>query len=250
MSKLVSIIIPSYNSLSTIGATIASVQNQSYPHWELIIVDDSSTDETLDFIFSLAHTDSRITVITNYANSGQAICRNLGLKFANGDFLCFLDSDDIFISNKIILQLNFLLNNPNIDLVGSQAYTIDSNSDSFMSIENRPLHHNYLRANINLRCPLLLSSVMCRSKCFDYLCFPNITPVEDYTLWFLMIDRGFAFANLDVPLIIYRKRKCLPLSHFTSSLSRNFILYSPPLAAALSFRLLIIYLFNLFSKRK
>lgn len=106
---LVSIIMPSYNTASYIKESIQSVLNQTYTNWELIIVDDCSTDETDEVINTI--TDSRIKYFKNKENSGAAISRNKALREARGQWVAFLDSDDLWMPNKLEKQINFMKKN-------------------------------------------------------------------------------------------------------------------------------------------
>ena len=103
---LVSIIMPSYNTASYIKESIQSVLNQTYTNWELIIVDDCSTDETDEVINTI--TDSRIKYFKNKENSGAAMSRNKALREARGQWVAFLDSDDLWMPNKLEKQINFI----------------------------------------------------------------------------------------------------------------------------------------------
>ncbi|MCD8519031.1 MAG: glycosyltransferase family 2 protein [Flavobacterium sp.] len=102
---LVSIITPSYNSAKFIAETIQSVQNQTYPNWEMIIVDDGSSDETETVVLSIIENDNRIQFHKLSQNSGPAVARNIGIEKASGDYMTFIDADDIwfptFIENNI-----------------------------------------------------------------------------------------------------------------------------------------------------
>ena len=93
MSKLVSVIIPAYNVEPYIQATLRSVQNQTWPAWEALVVDDGSSDKTADKIKELASKDKRIRLIQQ-ANAGSSSARNTGLKAAQGTYIAFLDGDD------------------------------------------------------------------------------------------------------------------------------------------------------------
>ena len=106
---LVSIIMPSYNTASYIKESIQSVLNQIYTNWELIIVDDCSTDETDEVINTI--TDSRIKYFKNKENSGAAMSRNKALREARGQWVAFLDSDDLWMPNKLEKQINFMKKN-------------------------------------------------------------------------------------------------------------------------------------------
>lgn len=110
MNNLVSIIMPSYNTGRYIKESIESVLAQSYPTWELIIVDDCSTDNT-DEVVRQFLADSRIRYIKNSTNSGAAVSRNRALREAKGKWIAFLDSDDLWEPTKLEQQLRFMIEN-------------------------------------------------------------------------------------------------------------------------------------------
>lgn len=101
---LVSIIMPAFNAEKTISQSISSVLNQSYENFELIIIDDSSTDKTLDI--ARGNDDKRIKIISNTINSGVAKSRNIGIATANGQYIAFLDSDDLWYKDKLEKQIH------------------------------------------------------------------------------------------------------------------------------------------------
>lgn len=107
MENLVSIIMPSYNTADYIGASIRSVQAQTYENWELIIVDDCSTDAT-DTVVAPFLADGRIRYLKNAANSGAAVSRNYALREAKGRWIAFLDSDDLWAPEKLERQIRFM----------------------------------------------------------------------------------------------------------------------------------------------
>ena len=106
---LVSVIMPSYNTAPYIEETVQSVLNQTYKNWELIIVDDCSTDETDDILSKF--TDERIRIYKNEKNSGAAVSRNKALREARGRWIAFLDSDDLWSPNKLEKQIAFMKTN-------------------------------------------------------------------------------------------------------------------------------------------
>ena len=108
MEKLVSIIIPTYNSADFIADTLASVQQQTYPNWEVILVDDGSTDTTLTIAQHIAQTDHRIRIFKNPINSGTGVTRNNALYHCQGNYIAFLDADDVWKPNKLERQLQFM----------------------------------------------------------------------------------------------------------------------------------------------
>ena len=120
---IVSVIIPTYNAASTIEESINSVFNQSYSNIEIIVIDDGSTDNTEAL---LTQYSSRITYIKK-ENGGFASARNAGTKIAKGEYIAWLDADDIFRDNKIAKQIEFLKNNPEIHAVSSEFSAFDEN---------------------------------------------------------------------------------------------------------------------------
>ena len=108
MEKLVSIIMPAYNCADYITESIKSVQNQSYRNWELIVADDNSTDGTVDAVRSVAADDNRIHLLETDINLGPAAARNRAINAARGDYIAFLDSDDIWYPDKLSRQISFM----------------------------------------------------------------------------------------------------------------------------------------------
>lgn len=106
---LVSIIMPSWNTAGFIAESIQSVMDQTYKNWELLIVDDCSTDNTDEVV--AAFTDDRIKYFKNEKNSGAALTRNKAMREAQGEWIAFLDSDDLWMPNKLENQINFMKNN-------------------------------------------------------------------------------------------------------------------------------------------
>lgn len=109
MNDLVTIIMPSYNASKYIQTSINSIQNQTYSNWELIVVDDCSTDNTIEIVKEF--NDSRIRLYVNEKNSGAAISRNKALREAKGKWIAFLDSDDVWLPEKLEKQIRFMEEN-------------------------------------------------------------------------------------------------------------------------------------------
>jgi len=147
MNNLVSIVIPAYNAEPFIKDTIKSVLNQTYDNWELIVVNDGSIDKTLEIIKSF--NDIRIKII-NQTNSGVSVARNNGMNISMGDFIVFLDADDIFSENFIEKRLICLLSNQNIGFCCSEVFHFKNNVNeiiekkigTFENIEENILLYN------------------------------------------------------------------------------------------------------------
>ena len=123
----VSIITPTYNSERFIAETIVSVQAQTYQDWEMIIVDDCSTDKTAEIVASFQEKDSRIKYFYNSTNKGSALSRNLALQKAKGKWIAFLDSDDLWHPEKLEKQIEFMTKN-NYHFSYTNYCEIDENS--------------------------------------------------------------------------------------------------------------------------
>lgn len=108
---LVSIVTPVYNAERFLPDTIKTVQDQTYKNWELLLVDDYSTDGSVEIIKSLQKDDERIKLILQKENSGAALARNVGVKQATGRYLAFLDADDLWLSSKLEKQVEFMIKN-------------------------------------------------------------------------------------------------------------------------------------------
>lgn len=158
MNELVSIIMPSYNTADYIGESIKSVQAQVYSNWELIIVDDCSTDNTDDVVKSFL-ADSRIRYLKNERNSGAAVSRNRALREVKGRWIAFLDSDDLWVPEKLEKQIGFMEKN-------GYAFTY---TDYMICLNGKWLPYVYTGPN-----------VITRKKMYDYCYFSTITVMYDY----------------------------------------------------------------------
>lgn len=123
---LISIVMPAYNVEKYISDSIDSVLNQEINDFELIIIDDNSQDNTADVINK--YSDPRIVLITNLTNLGVSATRNIGIRAANGKYIAFLDSDDIWLPHKLSLQITQL--NNGWDVVSSNYIAFESNTDN------------------------------------------------------------------------------------------------------------------------
>lgn len=119
-TDLVSIIMPAFNALHTLPDSLASVKQQSYPHWELLVIDDGSSDKTASYVEEQACTDPRIKLLRQPSNQGVAAARNAGIAAAQGQYIAFLDSDDLWLPQKLSQQLKAMRENQ--ALVSMTAY--------------------------------------------------------------------------------------------------------------------------------
>ncbi|MEZ0130093.1 glycosyltransferase family 2 protein, partial [Flavobacterium sp. LBUM151] len=142
MSELVSIITPTFNAEKFIRVTIESVQNQSYQNWEMILVDDASTDETVSIIKEFAKKDNRLKLTELPKNSGNGYARNIALEKATGKYIAYLDADDLWFPMKLENQIKFLKNN-NLPFTFSFYDCIDEEGNSLNRRVEAPLELTY-----------------------------------------------------------------------------------------------------------
>jgi len=205
----ISIITPSYNSLRFIGETIRSVQSQSYKNWEMLIVDDASTDHSAVKIKEMIEADSRIRLLSLEENMGAAKARNIAIKEARGRYIAFLDSDDIWLPNKLETQLLFM-EGTNVAFSYTSYSLIDENSNALNKEVNVPefVDYHYLVGNTIIGC---LTVMLDREKipCIE---MPSVQP-EDTALWLQLLYKGYEAKGIQQVLAKYRI--------VTNSVSRN-----------------------------
>lgn len=143
-NPLVSIITPMYNSEKFISETIESVINQSYSNFEMLIVDDLSTDKSVDIVTKYSNQDNRIKLFSLEDKGGAAAARNLATNFAKGDYIAFLDADDLWDSNKLMIYVNEMKKN-NYDFVYSDYRQIDESGNKLNTIRIAPAKLTYKR---------------------------------------------------------------------------------------------------------
>ena len=204
MNELVSIITPTYNCTLFIGKTIESVQKQTYKNWEMIIVDDCSSDNTESVVRNYEKDDSRIKYHRLDRNVGAAVARTEAMKLANGEYMAFLDSDDLWYPEKLERQLRFMKDN-NIAF-SCTAYELINENDKLMGkIIKAPCKTNYNR--LLLDCPVGNSTVMYDVRRMGKFEVPNIRKRNDDALWLAMLKKEeYIFSMPDV-LMQYRIRQ-------------------------------------------
>ena len=208
----VSIITPAYNSERWIKNTYRAIRDQSHINWEWLVTDDCSSDKTLEILQKLSQEDHRVRYFSNTENSGAAVSRNNSIQNATGDFLAFIDSDDLWQVNKLEQQLDFM--GSKIDF-SFTAYELIDGSESKLNItvdssqQGAFTYRDMLRKKATLGC----STVMLRRASFDDISMPLIRTGQDYALWLKLLKTGKKAYILPVVLTQYR---ILP-----DSISRN-----------------------------
>lgn len=200
MNELVSIIMPSYNTSKFIAETIRSVLNQTYSNWEMIIVDDCSSDNTEEIVKSFR--DSRIRFIRKGTNSGAAVCRNKALQMARGKWVAFLDSDDIWEPNKLEEQISFMEKN-NYHFSYSNYVEVDDDGKYTGVFWTGPKKISRLKMYLFNYIGCL--TVMYDREAIGLIQIPNLKKRNDYALWIKAVKKHPAYL-LDKNLARYRVR--------------------------------------------
>ncbi len=197
----VSIITPSYNSFLFIEECVQSVLSQSFSDWELLIVDDCSKDNSVSLIESITKGDDRIQLISLDENVGAAEARNVAIRQAQGKFIAFLDSDDVWKSDKLEKQIAFM-KSENIAFSFTSYQPMSENSHNFYAIIQAPKCISYQQylGNTIIGC---LTVIIDREKTGDFE-MPNIRSSHDMALWLQIMKRGFKAYGLQENLAYYR----------------------------------------------
>jgi len=202
-TPLVSVIMPAYNAEKYIAKSIRSIICQTYKNWELIIVNDGSTDGTAQIIQEFLQKDSRLKLLDNGTNKGLIVTRNKGLAASNGKYIANLDSDDLANSERLEKQVAFLENNTAHVLLGSACIHIDAKGKKIASIE-RNIPNDHLKTLLLFSNYFINSSVMMRAdqaKTLRYI--EGFAPAEDYQFFSQLCKLG-SVGNLNEKLVEYR----------------------------------------------
>lgn len=203
----VSIIIPTYNDATHIENAIKSILKQSFKDFEIILIDDGSTDNTKDVLDPYIKSNSIVYLYQN--NKGQSFAKNRGVSITHGEYIAFLDSDDEWIDkDKLKIQVEFLDNNPEYILVGTNGIIIDENKNKIMDYIV-PETDLLIRESILLKNPFIQSSVVVRKHYINQIGLfleREYVYAEDYNLWLRLGLLG-KFCNLKYPMTMYMIRE-------------------------------------------
>ena len=220
---LVSVIMPAYNAEAFIAEAIRSVIQQTYQNWELLVIDDASSDSTLKIIQKYSEKDKRIKIFKNSDNQGTHKARNKGIKAAEGDFIAFLDADDQWKPEKLLKQLE-ILSSDNISACFS-SYDLISENGQFLEkrVEALPVltYEKLLKANYVGNLTGIYSV-----KDLGKIYCPNIRKRQDWALWLKVIEEGGPMEGIQDSLAIYRVRKNSISTNKLEMLSYNFRVYN------------------------
>lgn len=215
-SPLVSVVMPVYNAQPYLTVAVTSILEQTYTHFELIIIEDGSTDGSLKTLHALkSQHPEKIKLLQNGSNQGVIYSLNKGIAAAQGKYIARMDADDIAFQDRLAQQVGFLEQHPDYGLVGTgmlefQNYRIQRYWYSFTTDEK-------LRVKAQFNSPFAHPTVMMRRAVLDTIAGYNLDypVVEDYRLW-LDIMNHWKVANLKQPLLFYR------IHHGNTSKNRRF----------------------------
>lgn len=200
IAGLVSVIIPVYNSEQYIQDTILSVLAQTYQNLEIIIVDDCSTDSSCQIIESIS--DERIRLIKLEKNSGVAVARNTAIKNSNGQYIAFLDSDDIWVQNKLQLQIEQM--KEGVSFSYTAIGMIDEKNQIVKKHVSIPTECTYKLLQKNTL--IATSTVALDRNYIKNFKMPNMRSGQDYATWMMILRHDIIACGINQPLVFYRKR--------------------------------------------
>ncbi|WP_100610463.1 glycosyltransferase family 2 protein [Confluentibacter lentus] len=246
MNALVSIITPMFNSEAYISETINSIINQTYPNWELLLIDDCSTDNTFIIVQKLISKHPNIKLIKNSTNLGAAITRNKGIEAAKGAYIAFLDGDDVWKPKKLETQLAFM-NSNDCDVCFS-SYDLMNEDGTFLNTQVQALktlpYKKLLKSNYvgNL-------TGIYNVEVLGKILSPNLQKRQDWLLWLAVIKKsGKPALGMEESLAYYRVRKDSMSSNKINLLKHNYWVYKKGLGFSTikSLYFMLIFLFEHF----
>jgi glycosyltransferase involved in cell wall biosynthesis len=204
MTPPLTVLMSVYNGLPYLPEALDSILEQTFSDFEFLIVDDASTDGSGRVLAEYAERDSRIRILTNERNMGLGYSLARGVAAAMTPWIARMDADDIAVSNRLELQMSYVKDNPEVDILG--GYALNINDDGQIIGERRvPICHEDIYRLLWTN-PFIHATVMFRRQAIlkvgSYS--PKIRKRQDYELWFRCATNNLHFANIATPLINYR----------------------------------------------
>lgn len=221
--NLVSVIVPYFKKKRYILETINSILNQTHKNLEIIVVYDDKNKSDIQYLNKIKKKDKRIKLVVNNETLGAGFARNKGIKLAKGDYIAFIDADDIWKKNKIDKQLNYMkLVNASIS---HTSYKIFRKKNQILKIRRAK---NFFSLNDLLySCDIGLSTVMVKKKILRNKClFPSLKTKEDFVLWLSILQKNKKIYALDESLTLWRKLDNSLSSSVVQKLKDGFIVYN------------------------
>lgn len=205
---LISVIMGVYNDKKFLSKSIDSILNQTYKNFEFIICDDCSNDGSWNILKKYEAKDERIKIIKNEKNLGLASSLNKCIKISKGNYIARMDSDDISIKDRFQKQIEYLENNPEISVIGTNVYYIDNSDHRYSKSENKTLKEISFQDTVK-QTMLVHPSVMMRKQVLldvgGYTVNDLTKRAEDYDLWCKMKEKHYKLQNIVDYLLEYRE---------------------------------------------
>ena len=219
---MVSVIMPAYNAAAFIAESIRSVQQQTLEDWELLVIDDASHDKTSQIVEALKAEDPRIKLHVLPTNQGAGFSRNIGIKAATGDYISFLDADDVWKEHKLEQQLQ-VMQQENVKVCFSSYGLMNEQGKKLQfkiqALENLPFKKlkkaNYIGNLTGMYNAAALGKIYC----------PLIRKRQDWGLWLLAVEKAGFARGIEEPLAIYRVRENSISGNKFEMLQYNYLVY-------------------------
>lgn len=213
---------PAHNAVVYIAASIRSIQAQTYPHWELLIIDDASLDGTFEMSKRYQAKDPRIKPLQLPTNQGTGFARNVGIKYAQGEYIAFLDADDLWLPFKLQTQIDFM-----------QKHQLQVSYSSYELIDEKGNTLNLLiRALENLSLEKLLKAnyignltAMYEARSLGKIYCPPIRKRQDWAMWIEAVQKAGGARGIPQVLALYRVRKNSLSANKWEMLQYNYAIY-------------------------
>ena len=199
--SLVSVIIPYYRKKQYISRALKSVTNQTYKKLEIIIIYDDDNKDDLKFLKHITLKDKRIKILVNKKNLGVGLSRNKGIKKSRGEYIAFLDADDLWMKDKIKYQIRFMKLREII--FSHTSYSIVDSQD--MIISKRKAKNFFRLKDLIKSCDIGLSTVMIKRCYLNNNKFPNLKTKEDFVLWLKLLSKNVKIYGIDKNLVLWSK---------------------------------------------
>ncbi len=198
----VSVIVPCYNCENFVEETINSILEQSYTDYEIILIDDCSKDNTFSIIKKYEESYENIRAYKNTRNIGVALTRNTGVDLAKHKYIAFLDADDIWHKDKLRIQMEYIVENKEVDMLATNYQLYDEkllNKINDCVVPKKITYKTLMYENV-----IGLSTTLIKKEVFDKFKMSNKYIHEDYELWLKLLKNGYQIHGIEKPLVKYR----------------------------------------------
>ncbi len=198
-----SVVMSCYNAQGTVQKAIDSIVNQSFTEFEFIIIDDASSDNTLEILSQYQKQDKRITILTNKSNQGLSYSLNRGIQQARTPIIARMDADDISYSSRLQLQYDFMQDHPEVDILGTAVRYVDKSNKPVKTM-SLPTEDRDIKKRVFRKTLVFHPTVMIRKEVYEQHGYydPELRWAEDADLWYRLYDKVI-FHNLPDVLLDY-----------------------------------------------